>query len=594
MADEDFDANTDADCYFCVPGSPCREHEKAHAASRATTATVTYIGPVGGDSYANAALANECAELAALPPRSRRNQKLNEAAFKLERFVRSGALAEQVVHDALVAACKENGLWDDPDDGPASVEATIKSGLTGGNKKGYPDARKPMEEVAPAFTIDPADMQTVGAEPTKDIAGDTDTPSTATLEQIEDGFWGSRESLKLIFDASIASAAAPWATFAVCVARTLSLVPIGTKLPPIVGADGAPPNWFAAISAKSGGGKGLAMGVGAKLIPAFVNEQPIGSGEGMVAKYQRDSEANEDSPRPVDSVMFTLEEISTLGSMRGRQGQTTVETLLKGWSGEKLGFSYSTANQNSRKTVERHSYRMTLIAAVQPERAGILFDEASGGLPQRFMWFPGRDKRIVEDELPWPKDAQGRDRTLAIPSTFELALSAGTYVKLPPGVAREVRRNLVRGVRGDNDALDGHIMLCREKVALALAILEGRIEVTDEDWRLSGIATDVSNWCRERARDACRQGRYAQARERGAERGHENDERALVEGALAREHVQRIVNLIVKHLTQHGAQARADLYRRQPKGNRSRFDAALEAASQSELIVKRDNRWELA
>ena len=45
----------------------------------------------------------------------------------------------------------------------------------------------------------------------------------------------------------------------------------------------------------------------------------------------------------------------------------------------------------------------------------------------------------------------------------------------------------VARARGDGDALDGHALLCRLKVAAVLGILEGRGEVNEEDWSLAGV-----------------------------------------------------------------------------------------------------------
>jgi hypothetical protein len=46
--------------------------------------------------------------------------------------------------------------------------------------------------------------------------------------------------------------------------------------------------------------------------------------------------------------------------------------------------------------------------------------------------------------------------------------------------------------RGEGDPLDGHLLLCREKVAASLALLCGEITVSDEFWALAKVVMDVS------------------------------------------------------------------------------------------------------
>jgi hypothetical protein len=55
---------------------------------------------------------------------------------------------------------------------------------------------------------------------------------------------------------------------------------------------------------------------------------------------------------------------------------------------------------------------------------------------------------------------------------------------------KQARRD---NIRGKVEARDGHALLTRLKVAAALAILEGRHTVDDEDWHLSGIVMAVSD-----------------------------------------------------------------------------------------------------
>jgi hypothetical protein len=88
--------------------------------------------------YGRAALAREC-QAVARAPAGTRNHTLNRASFSLHQLVASGDLDLAEVRDGLIDAASVNGLIDDPDDGPRSVEKTIASGARAGLQ--HPRAR---------------------------------------------------------------------------------------------------------------------------------------------------------------------------------------------------------------------------------------------------------------------------------------------------------------------------------------------------------------------------------------------------------------------------------------------------------------------
>lgn len=533
--------------------------------------------PFTGDiaPYWRAALDDETAAVAAAPEGSR-NDRLNTAAYKLAGVVRSGHLPRGAVIAALEAAGAACGL-------PAGeVAATIRSAFSGAEAKGVTREKPPGDLVPPAHVLD-------DLPPTAADVDESDLPPVATLEELEAGFWDSRPYLRLVFDASLSRMASPWAVLGCCVARVIALVPPSITLPPIIGSRGSL-NWFAAISAKSGGGKGAAMAVAKNLMPQDVLVRSIGSGEGMIETYQRAGADKDDGPPPVTSVLFSIEEIDSLGAMGGRSGQTTMAILRQGFSGEKLGYSYR-GRQN--EAVPEHTYRMTVVASVQPERAGVLFEDAGGGTPQRFMWFPGRDKRITADPPAWPKDHHGGDRVLPWLSDHDLTAAHGN-ISVPETAVRTIRQARAWSMSGDDDALDSHALFCREKFAYALALLDGRTHIDEEDWRLSGIAAAVSDWCRSKAQAGYAHGRHRQSRERGEMRAVENDERVIVEQTISRRRTERLVLRMVKYLTEHGAGTEGALQRHLAHRDRPFFQAALLAAAEGGFIVKReDGRWGL-
>lgn len=407
-------------------------------------------------------------------------------------------------------------------------------------------------------------------------------PPSQTLEDIEGHFWTARPELNLIYTAALSRMASPWATLACCAARILTQVQPEITLPPIIGGRGSL-NWFAAISAKSGGGKGAAMTVSAELVPETVNVQGIGSGEGMIETYRRSGEPED----AVTAVMFSVDEIDTIAAMRGRSGQTTMTILRQGFSGERLGFSYRSRQNES---VAAHSYRMTLIAAVQPARAGALFDDAAGGTPQRFMWFPGRDRRITENTPDWPTDNTGRRRTLPAVPLHEIAAAIGD-IRIPDNVAASIKKARAASMSGDDNAMDGHALFCREKFAYFLAVIDGRTHINDDDWKLSGIAAAVSDWCRMKAQNGLITEQAKMSRERGAQRALEKDECEVVTQITLKKDIARIVTWIIKTLTANGPMTPPDLRRKTASRDRVRLDQALTAAQARGLIDFIDGAW---
>lgn len=357
-----------------------------------------------------------------------------------------------------------------------------------------------------------ADNAEVAAE-----SDDTEQPKpVGELEVIEQDFWTVRDAHQVIYQAALARMGAPWAVFAACVARVLALVPPTMTLPPIIGSRGSL-NWFGVVVAQSGGGKGTAMSVASALVTGNVDVRPIGSGEGMVECYNRRSDDPQDY---VTSVMFDVPEIDALGAMNDRSGQTTSIILRNGFSGERLGFTY---RGRSTSPVEAHTYRMTMLVGAQPSRAGALLDDGGGGTLQRLMWFPGMDRRVVAELTPYPVDGLGMDRTLngLLPRQWELTNAIGT-IAVPPELETEIREARAAFMRNEVDGVRGHALYAQEKVAFALAFMDGRTEIDAEDWRLAKIVGAVSDWTLGRVSEAYQESRLNEFRDRGLLKGAEH------------------------------------------------------------------------
>jgi hypothetical protein len=409
---------------------------------------------------------------------------------------------------------------------------------------------------------------------------------TAPLEAIEEQFWTSRDSLKLIYDAALSKMCAPWAVLACCVARTLTLIPPDVKLPDVIGFGGGTLNWFAAIVAKSGGGKGAANSVAGKLVQGDILIRGAGSGEGMIEAYNRKADPQDH----VTAILFSVDEVDSIASMQARAGQTTMSVIRSGFSGENLGYSY---RGRASEKVEDHSYRMTMIVSVQPERAGGLFADSSGGTPQRFQWFPGRDKRIQVDRPAWPTDAAGQHRVL--PSVDIRTLPYGG-MSIPPeaeALIVQVRADSNNG--GKDNVLDGHAIYCREKFAYALAIMDGRTTMNSDDWKLSGIAASVSDWCRLRAQSTLAAAEKSMAAERGRIRGIESYEADIARSVMASDDIKRILKWAVGKLraAEGGRIAKPKLKKLAASRDRVKVVEAMLSGVEAGLIIGDEDDWVL-
>lgn len=357
---------------------------------------------------------------------------------------------------------------------------------------------------------------------------------------VDTDFWADRESLRAIYTTARDRMVAPWATFAVCAAKALAIVPPTVTLPPIVGGRGSL-NWFAAIVAPSGGGKGAASAVARTLTGprcAAVPVRNLGSGEGLIDAYRIPPEEKGEPWGQHQAIHFNADEIDSMAALAGRSGSTLLPFLRSTFFAEPLGAS--TVRSGGYHLAE-HTYRLVLTASVQPGRGGWLLADQDGGTPQRFMFFPGVDPRIhaldIDDFDPPP---------LALPKA-----TAWQYTKqlqVPREAARFIRSNRAHQMQGWVDAVHGHAVFAREKLAYALAVLDGRAEMNLDDWQLSGIAAQVSDMTRQWVADGARAAADAEAAERGRLQAIAGAERSEEAYRLDTERVRTYANRMVRHL----------------------------------------------
>jgi hypothetical protein len=150
-------------------------------------------------------------------------------------------------------------------------------------------------------------------------------------------------------------------------------------------------------------------------------------------------------------------------------------------------------------------------------------------------------------------------------------------------------------MRGNDDALDGHALYCREKFAYALALFDGRTNINDDDWKLSGIAANVSDWCRLRAQNTLTEAEKTMAAQRGQLRGVESYESEISKAVLANEDLKRILKWAVEKLgaAEDRRLKKRELSRAASSRDRAKFTEAMLRGVEAGLLVADGADWVL-
>lgn len=423
-------------------------------------------------------------------------------------------------------------------------------------------------------------------------------PSWSPEASLKVDFYAQHPTLAAIRQAAHARLVSADAVLACVLARVTQHIPWEYALPPIIGGK-ASPNLFVALIGPSGTGKGGARRAADELLGIRPdpqrpeNEGPLGSGEGIVSLFYGNKPADPDDPESKSSktleffyrnVMIIDEEGSGLADLLKRQGQLTEPTLLKMWSGEPLGMSYSARSSAVQLKVPGDEYRAAALLGIQPAAAAFMLDQARSdrGLPQRFLWASTIDPSLTEDELTFPGTINWK------PPTFRQALDA-TLIVVDPEIRQQLRRAQIGRVNGTGSlGLDSHSGLVRLKAATALAALlrPGQpLEVDLDTWALAGQLTEASDKVR-----------LAVARQAQADRDkviqHRQDvavrQQVAVKEVNAK--VKNCAKTIQKHIERKHAEegeycTKSCARRAMASQYREVFDAALEAAIELEWVA---------
>lgn len=348
------------------------------------------------------------------------------------------------------------------------------------------------------------------------------------------------EQLKKIHQWAQARLVSPWAVFFGVLLRVSASTPHFVQLPPVIG-DRASLNLLCAFVGRSGSGKGASARVAALAWPEDIDVRPLGSGQGIAELFTRRDGLDE-----IQAVIFDAPEIDSLTGLTKTQGSVLLPTLKCMAMGEQLG--QTNATKESTRNVPAHSYRACLSVGVQPGHSAVLFDDTSGGTPQRFLFVavtdPDIEDGVFEDPAPMVTDMPtwnpGPDGVVEI--EYEC-----------PEIALAIRTNHLARTRGEADALDGHALLTRCKVAALLAIMHGRTKVTERDWAMSEKVMEVSDRARASLLQQEADIQAAAVRERGKNDALRSEGREDYQ----RDQIESVKNSVVAALMKRGGSASA-------------------------------------
>jgi hypothetical protein len=363
----------------------------------------------------------------------------------------------------------------------------------------------PSGACPPLVSLDGLTTHRAETLPVNPATGAAEAVAPMASPNLPDAFWSERERLGVIRAHAHARAVSADALLAIVLARVAAMTPTCFRLPPIVGARGSL-NFASAIIGPSGAGKSSARALAAELLPitdeAIVDDFPLGSGEGLVEAFFEHVEEPKEGRKGTQrvkrqtkwSVFAHLDEGQVLGEVGNRKGSTILQTIRSAWSGFALG--QGNASAETKRILPAFAYRVALVANFQTAYGTALLDDAAGGTPQRFLFASAVDPSIPTD---YPTSTPPKLRWAPPPPRRLQGIDVPCDLSVDPAVAREIWSAHVAVGQGEAcpAELDAHRNYVRLKVAALLALLDDRLTVTADDWRVAEIAMDTSDAVRE-------------------------------------------------------------------------------------------------
>lgn len=493
----------------------------------------------------------------------------------------------QPVHD--VSAALEAAVEQHPDavagDAFESAEKAISDAL------GYASA-------GPWVLVEPSDFEArFTSEPPP--FGAASAAGKGALPTLAAQFWQARPVLAHLRDAAWSRRLSPDAVLHAVLARLAAGRRADLRIDS--GIETSSLNYFAALIGVSGTGKSRAWRLAGELLELDDDDcpvRPLGSGEGVAEAFMgtiEQMDLNSDKNKTIKTrvqvrrnVLFELDEGQSLTAMLQRSGATIGPALRSAWSGAVLGQQNADSERNRRVS----DYATGLVAGFQPDAVEALIGDTHTGMPQRFVYAAATDPSMPRQRPkhpgPLPVDLGG---VLAGSATnpFTTSVEIGSGVTVPDAVTDEIDTLLFAvGTSAESPTnLDSQWVGSMLRMSGLLTLLDGRFEVTAEDWQLAGAMWQASAAVRDalvsRAADTAER-----TREAANQFNADKQVQAAAAVAAAPKAIVRCAARISAHVHTEGQLSRGEANRMLANRDRKFLESALEHASDVGWLIVGD------
>jgi hypothetical protein len=462
---------------------------------------------------------------------SSRNSRAFVVACRLHELLNAGWLEYDATYDAYLAAAEQasgnkvdpfgqheaDGVWRNAAHRTMDKAAELPPDTWGGERLDFPQGPTAASGSSPPATdgfvfADPAPP---GLHPS--ITGSPTSPIGLNLPA---EFWGARPVLKQIQLAAHSRLVGADVVLHSVLTRLASLWPHQLKINNGI-KDGACANLFSATVGPSGSGKTSGISVARSLLPrppwldrpAYADDRPLGTGEGIAEVYMGTKsvpklehgvplqdlkgavKTEKVRAQVIHNALMHADEGEALAKLIERSGSTVGETLRRAWVGGTIG--QSNGRVETTRVIEQGRYSLGMLIGFQPETAQPLLADSAAGTPQRFLWCWASDPTIPDEDVPDPgglRDVWPASQSDGNAWIIGAAVADLRPVTFDPAIIAEIKPEVRAVARGELvlPPLDSHRPLMLVKLSTLLAQLDGRRDVTTEDWRLARIVWDTS------------------------------------------------------------------------------------------------------
>jgi hypothetical protein len=303
-----------------------------------------------------------------------------------------------------------------------------------------------------------------------------------------------------------------------------------------IGGRPLPLNFMFCLVGPSGLGKGITLDAPIVMATPLRGYHPVtpASGEALIAEFfeqvpSADGKGTE-TQRHDEPVWVSWGEIDAFAAKSGNAGSTLDAIMRSLWTGEAAGdSSISRMKSGIGCRVEELSYRFVMYVGAQPDHAGALLEDQTGGTLQRLLWLPIPDDDAPETTAAVNEVKRALEKSLGDPP-MSLQLTPPTLAVWGPvagvdvdqavlDIMTENRSRLLRSGGTAIDPLDAHRDNLRTRLAAVFAGWRagmGNRAVIDLDaWYWAGCFLEYSRRTRVVCTDAAHAKKMGDAREAG-------------------------------------------------------------------------------